>query len=300
MPHPTTFIASTPRFAVPDGACDCHTHLFGPIERYPLIRNRVYTPADALPADSEAMLAKLGCTRVVLVQASAYGTDNRCMVDGLWAFGGRARGVAAISPDIGDDDLQTLHSAGVRGVRLNIASGHDRSSEVIAEEMKSLANRISPLGWHIQLFVRPHVLRDLVAIVDKLAVDVVIDHMGLVPAEGYRSHPGFAALLTMLAGGRVWIKASGAYRVGSPEAPWDIVTPLARSLIESRPDRIVWGSDWPHTPPHGNDAVDHEAVTPFRPLDTGHLLDLLSDWAPDQETRRQILVENPARLYDFD
>ena len=300
MPHPSTFTANAPRFAVSAGACDCHTHVFGPVERYPLRPDRVYTPADALPADSEAMLAALGLDRVVLVQASVYGTDNRCMLDGLKVLGQRARGVAAIPPDIADTDLNALHAAGVRGVRLNLATGHDRSIATITALMRALADRISPLGWHLQLFVRPHVLPDLRPIVEGMDVDVVIDHMGLVPAEDYRDNPGFSALLSMLASGRIWVKASGAYRVGPAEGSWDGVAPMARALVESRPDRIVWGSDWPHTPPHGRDAVDHETVMPFRPLDTGHLLDLLADWAPDEETRKRILVDNPARLYGFD
>jgi predicted TIM-barrel fold metal-dependent hydrolase len=300
MPHPSTFTASIPRFAVPDGACDCHIHVFGPAERYPLRRDRVYTPADALPADSEAMLSALGLERVVLVQASVYGTDNQCMLDGLRVLGQRARGVAVIAPDIAEDELKALHAAGVRGVRLNIASGHDRSVAKISAEMRKLADRISPLGWHLQLFVRPHLLPDLQPIVGELDIDVVIDHMGLVPAEDCQENPGFSALLSMLDNGRIWVKASGAYRVGSESGPWDNVAPMARALIESRPDRIVWGSDWPHPPLHGRDAVDHETVMPFRPLDTGHLFDLLADWSPDPEIRRLILVSNPTRLYDFE
>ena len=300
MPHPSTFIATVPGFAVPDGACDCHTHVFGPAERYPMRTDRVYTPADALFEDSVAMLSVLGLDRVVLVQASVYGADNRCMLDGLKAFGQRARGVAVITADIADAELHALHAAGVRGVRLNIATGHDRSVGKIAAEMRALANRISPLGWHLQLFVRPHILRELQPIVDEMDIDVVIDHMGLVTAKSYQNNPGFHALLSMLERGRIWVKASGAYRVGPAEGPWDEVAPMARALIESRPDRIVWGSDWPHTPPHGPDAVNNETVMPFRPLDTGKLLDLLADWVPDKEILNLILVSNPVRLYGFD
>jgi predicted TIM-barrel fold metal-dependent hydrolase len=300
MRHPSTFTAIAPSFAVPGGACDCHTHIFGPAEQYPLRQDRVYTPADALPADLEAMLAALGLERVVLVQPSVYGTDNQCMLDGLRALGQRARGVAVISPDIADAELEAFHAAGVRGVRLNIASGHDRPVARITAEMRALTKRISPLGWHLQLFVRPHLLPELQSIVEEADIDVVIDHMGLVPAEGYQENPGFSALLSMLDKGRTWIKASGAYRVGSEKGPWDDVAPMARALIEGRPDRIVWGSDWPHAPLHGPNAVDHETVMPFRQLDTGHLLDLLADWSPDPEIRRLILVNNPERLYDFE
>ena len=300
MPHPSTFIASAPTFAVPEGACDCHTHVFGPAEHYPLRPDRVYTPADALPADSEAMLATLGLDRVVLVQASVYGSDNRCMLAGLKFFGRRARGVAVISPDIPDTDLNSLHAAGVRGVRLNIATGHDRPVADIGQAMQAIADRISGLGWHLQLFVRPHLLNDLRPTVETLGLDVVIDHMGLIPADGYRQNADFNALLALLDTGRIWVKASGAYRVGKPEGPWDQVAPMARALIENRPDRIVWGSDWPHTPPHGRDAVDHHTVMPFRPLDTGRLLSLLADWASDEKIRKLILVKNPARLYGFD
>jgi predicted TIM-barrel fold metal-dependent hydrolase len=262
-------------------------------------KDRVYTPADAVPSQLKAMLATLGLQRVVLVQASVYGTDNRCLVDGLNILGGMARGVAVISPGITENELKDLHVAGVRGVRINIASGHDRPIVEIASEMRILAERISSLGWHLQLFVRPHFLSDLEDIVSDIATDIVIDHMGLVPADDYQKNPHFSSLLSMLDSGRVWVKVSGAYRVGDEKEAWGNVSPMARALIKHRQDRIIWGSDWPHPPEHGHDAIDHETVMPFRPLDTGLLLNLLEDWAADPEILKTILVNNPARLYGF-
>lgn len=300
MPDPSIFTVTSPKFTVPAGACDCHTHLFGPAQRYSMKRDRVYTPADALPADSKAMLATLGLERVVLVQASVYGTDNRCLLDGLKVFGQAARGVAVISPDITDKELKDLHAVGVRGVRINIASGHDKPVAEIAATMQLLAERVSPFGWHLQLFVRPHFLPELEHISADMSVDIVIDHMGLVPADSYRGNVCFSALLSMLDSGRVWVKASGAYRVVEEQKEWGNVAPMAQALIERRPDRIVWGSDWPHPPKHGLDAIDHGNILPFRSLDTGLLLDLLADWSPDPEILKRILVSNPARLYGFD
>jgi len=246
------------------------------------------------------MLAALGVDRVVLVQASVYGNDNQCMIDGLRILGQRARGVAVITPDITDAELKTLHTHGVRGVRLNIVSGHDRPVSNVIAEMRALAKRISHLGWHLQLFVRPDFLPDLQPIIEEMDIDIVIDHMGLVPADGYQDNRGFQTLLSMLNNGCIWVKVSGAYRVGSGESPWYGVVPMARAIVECRPDRIVWGSDWPHTPPHRGCSDDHKTVMPFRPLDTGHLLNLLAEWSPDPEIRRLILVSNPARLYDFE
>jgi predicted TIM-barrel fold metal-dependent hydrolase len=166
--------------------------------------------------------------------------------------------------------------------------------------MQSQAELISALGWHIQLFVRPYFLQDLEHIVTTMNIDVVIDHMGLVPANDYQNNPCFSTLLSMLDSDRVWVKVSGAYRVVEEKGSYENVTPMARTLIEKRPDRIVWGSDWPHPPEHGRDAIGNETVLPFRSLDTGLLLDLLADWAPDPQIRELILVRNPAHLYWFD
>ena len=300
MGNSIIFSATRPKFEVPSGACDCHTHIFGPAKRYPMRQDRAYTPPDALVSDAKAMLSTLGLERVVLVQASVYGTDNQCLLDGLKSFGRAAKGIAVVSPGITDNELRDLHAAGVRGVRINIASGHDKPIVEIASEMHKLAERISFLGWHIQLFVRPHFLPDLKHISAEMNVDIVIDHMGLIPADGHQDNPCFSALLSMLDSGRVWVKASGAYRVVGAKRGWESVTPMARALIERRPDRIVWGSDWPHPPKHGGDAINNESVMPFRSLDTGQLLNLLLDWPSSPEVRELILVSNPSRLYGFD
>ncbi|NIS62197.1 MAG: amidohydrolase family protein [Proteobacteria bacterium] len=299
MPVRFPFVTSPPRFAPPPKACDCHIHVFGEAADYPYAEGRTYTPPDALPEDGLAMLHTLGIERVVLVQPSIYGTDNSRMVDAMATFGEMARGVAVVGEDVGRAELEWLHAAGVRGVRLNVDSFTRDDFEELARRMVLVAGRIREIGWHLEVHVGPHMLQALVPIVEQLAVDVVFDHMAKIPAHEVPGHPGLGALQRMLKSGRCWVKLSGAYRVSRNGGHYEEVAQLARALVEANPERIVWGSDWPHTPPHGHDPAPDGEVTPFQPLDTGKLLDLLLDWASDEGVRKGILVDNPARLYDF-
>jgi predicted TIM-barrel fold metal-dependent hydrolase len=274
--------------------------VFGPLGRYPLVGPRAYTPSEAAPGDAQAMLGRLGLSRIVLVQPSPYGADNRCMLDAMEALGpGSARGVAVIDERHDAPALERLNGAGVRGVRLNIASGGNDDDQPLPERIGALARRIAPLGWHLQLFIAPPALAELERTLTKLPVAVVIDHMGLVPAAGFERDPGFAALLRLLDTGRCWVKLSGAYRLSGSDEDFESVAPLACALVQARADRLVWGSDWPHTPRHRGTPEPHGSPRPFRPIDTGRLLDLLEDWVPRADTRLAVLVDNPASLYDF-
>ena len=295
MSEPYPFVARRPRLAMPPGACDCHTHVFTAYGQYPLQAVRAYTPSVAMTDDARRMMATLGTERLILVQPSVYGTDNACMLDVMAELGPICHGVVVLDDDVTDDELDRLHGLGVRGVRLNVATGGGRDSGALARASVAMAKRIARLGWHIQYFTDPSLLPDLVPVLADLPVAVVIDHMGKLPIAAWESHPGTRALFDLLATGRAWVKLSGAYRVGAPLGPWDNVAPLAQALHAARPDRMVWGSDWPHPQPGGSP----ESPNPFRPLDTGALLDLLADWVPDAAARRQVLVDNPARLYDF-
>ena len=291
-----SFRASPPRFIPPPSSCDCHIHVFGPAARYPMVEGRRYTPLDALPDDAVSIMDTLGLERVVLVQPSTYGTDNRCMLDAMAALAGRARGVAVVSDNVKDGELRALHDAGVRGVRLNFATlGRDDFAGIWRETVR-MAERVRPLGWHLQLFVGTHILEPVAAEIETLGVDVVFDHMANIPVS--LPDRELTAVRLMLATGRCWVKLSGVYRVNGGGADYAPVAALARALTEANPDRVVWGSDWPHTPPHGDSTVG--GAMPFRSLDTGHLLDLLANWVPDEEQRTRILVDNPHRLYDFD
>jgi predicted TIM-barrel fold metal-dependent hydrolase len=274
-----------PGFVPPPGACDCHAHVFGPQDRYPYVAGRTYTPPDCpLPA-YRRMLDTLGLARCVLVQPSVYGADNRLMMACLDELGAAARGVAVMSPRATDAELEALHARGVRGLRLNlIYSG----GGVGLGDAEALAARIAPLGWHLQFLVDVSATPDLRRRLARLPVPCVIDHMGHLPAAKGVRDAGFRDLLDALAEGRTWVKLSGAYRMTAlADPPYDDVRPMAEALIAANPDRLVWGSDWPHPALH----------VPM-PND-GTLLDLLAAWAPDALLRRRILVDNPARLYGF-
>lgn len=294
------FTATRPRFTPAAGACDCHTHVFGPPERYPFGPGRAYVPMDSLPEDARTMMDRLGLERIVFVQPSPYGPDNRCMLDAMTEFGPAARGVAVIDESTPDAEFDRLHDAGVRGIRLNIATGGNDTGEPLGARAKNLARRIADHGWHLQLFIVPDALVELESTLAGLPVPCVIDHMGLIPPAGFQDHPAFQALCRLLEAGNCWVKLSGAYRVANSDTDFGSVVPLAQALVAARPDRMVWGSDWPHTPPHKGAPDPSDAQKRYRNLDTGRLLDLLADWAPDAAVRDRILAANPTRLYDFE
>jgi predicted TIM-barrel fold metal-dependent hydrolase len=231
------------------------------------------------------MLATIGCERAVLVQPSVYGTDNTAHLEAMAEAGPGFRMVAVVDPAVPRAELDRLHAAGVRGVRFNIVT----RGGIAIEGLQTMAARLKPLGWHIQLFAEAETIARLEPEIAALPVPVVIDHMGHVTTDLGLEHPGFQALLRLLGGGNAWVKLSGAYRTSrQPTAPFSDVVPYAQALIAAGPERCVWGSDWPH--PMVND----------RPMpNDGDLADLVTDWAPDETQRRRILVDNPARLYGF-
>ncbi len=272
-----------PSWRAPALACDCHFHIFGPYDRFPLDAGRHYDPQAALIPHYLRVAEALGIGRMVIVQPSVYGTDNRCSLDAAAQFGlDRARVVAVVDPAIDDAALRALHDGGTRGVRFNAVSGNGTP----IEELEALARRIAPLGWHLQVYASGDQLPELGPRLAALPVEVVIDHMGGVRAADGVDAPGFQALLRLLGSGRAWVKLCG-YRISSAGPPFDDVAPFARALIAAAPERCLWGTDWPHP-----------SLSEWMPED-GALLDLLGDWAPGEALRRRILVENPARLYGF-
>jgi predicted TIM-barrel fold metal-dependent hydrolase len=290
---------SQPQIAVPAGSCDCHVHLFGPYDRYPLDRGRLYTPDLAPAPDLFAMLDGAGIARAVLVQPSAYGTDNRCMLDALAAFPRRLRGVVVIDPGrTSAAELQRMHALGARGTRLNLATLGGRPATETARMVERLADAIAPLGWHLQTFISLDIIAAIAPMVRRLPVEVVFDHMGLALAGRGLAQPGLTALLDLLASSRAWVKLSGTYRVSGDIYGNSHVDALARALIAANHDRVVWASDWPHLGPH---ALHHEGEPPhadYWRIDYGRLLSRLGDWTQGNEIER-ILVRNPARLYGF-
>ncbi len=287
-----------PSFALPPGSCDCHVHVFGPFERYPLDPGRLYTPDPALVSDLLDTLDGSGMARAVLVQPSAYGTDNACLLDALDAHPARLRGVAVIAGSESPGELKRMHALGVRGIRLNLATSGGRSAAETMRLAEGLAATIAPLGWHLQMFVTLDVIEAVAPAVRTLPVEVVFDHMGLVQVARGLAQPGVETLLDLLASGRVWVKLSGTYRVSDDLYGNAQVTALARALIGANADRVVWASDWPHIGAHAHSVEGEPAHVAYRRIDYGRLLSVLADWAEADDIAR-ILARNPARLYDF-
>ena len=274
------------RFTPPPRGCDSHCHVFGPAERFPFAPDRRYTPPDSGYEELVQLQDRLGLSRAVLVQASCHGTDNSAMLDALVRAGGRFAGVAMIDDSHSDEDLDSMHGAGVRGIRFNFVRHLGGSPDL--RRFWRLVERVAPRGWHVELHFDAADLSGYRSLLAGLPVPFIIDHMARVPVEdGIRQEP-FELLLDTLEGNdNAWVKISGAERMtsgGSP--PYDDVIPFARAVIEAAPDRVLWGTDWPHP------NVRHMP-------DDGRLVDLLADFAPDETTRNRILVENPMRLYDF-
>ncbi|MCC7272744.1 MAG: amidohydrolase family protein [Alphaproteobacteria bacterium] len=272
-----------PRERLPAGSVDCHSHIFGPVDRYPYAAVRGYTPPDASLADYRRMLDTMGFTRAVVVQPSVLGTDNRATMDAVAAMGGAFRAVVVVDPGISDAELAALDAGGARGVRFNLNNPGGLSLEAV----DAVARRIAPFGWHLQFFADLNARPELVEVMRRQPVPVVVDHMGHLRPERGLADPGAKALLGLLEEGRAWVKISGAYRCSSAPVPYQDTTAIARALVEAAPDRVVFGTDWPHPDYH-------------RPMpNDGDLVDLLLDWVPDAALRRRILVDNPERLYRF-
>jgi predicted TIM-barrel fold metal-dependent hydrolase len=288
-----------PNFPVPAGACDCHMHVFGAAALYPPAALRVYTPGPAPISAWRAVAARLGLARVVLVQPSAYGSDNRAMLDAIAETGASARGIAVLAEDTPSAALAALAQAGVRGIRLNVKTHGESDLAALRQRLVREAERIAPLGWHVQIYADLPVVAALADLIRTVPVPVVLDHMGGARAALGVGQDGFRALLDLLGTGRCWIKLSGAYRVSDREPDFADATPIARALVRENPERLVWGTDWPHIGTHAAAPGPDAPAALYRDLDAGALLNLLAEAAGDAATLGRILVANPARLYGF-
>jgi len=277
-----------PALALPPGACDTHFHIFGPKAKYAYSPNRIYTPPDALLDDWKRLAATLGVERGVIVQPSVYGTDNAVTLANLEAMRGSWRAVVVVEDDIPDAELERMHALGVRGIRFNVVDVATDKGKLPMDGVRRMAERIRPLGWHVQFLMHVDDYPDLERMFEGFPTDIVIDHFGYMKAAKGPQHPGFQAFLRLLKGGRCWVKFTGAYRIsGEPRLPYSDVTPLAHALLAANADRVVWGTDWPHP--------KHEGAMP----NDGEMCERLADWVPDAALRRKVLVDNPARLYGF-
>ena len=274
---------------LPRSACDCHCHVFGPAARFPYAAPRSYTPDDAPLAAYLALLDRLGFDRGVLVQPSAYGRDNAAMLDALTREPKRLRGVGVGGAELDAATLKAWHAAGVRALRANEFRRDGKpyyQNGVGLDEIAPLLPAIADLGWHLQLWIDTRDLPALLPALAKIPVPVVVDHMGRLDYRHGVNHPGFQALVRGVGGGKLWAKLSGAYRLGTHPPDYIEAKPFHDALLAANPENLVWGTDWPHPRPEG--------PTP----DAGHLLDLFLAWTA-RDKQHAILVDNPARLYDF-
>jgi predicted TIM-barrel fold metal-dependent hydrolase len=287
-------------FAVPDGACDCHVHVFGDPQRYPFTAGRVYTPETASIAELRTCLDALHMDRVVIVQPSVYGTDNRCTVDTMRELGRRARGVAVVDANTPDAALDDMAAAGIRGVRLNLSTAGVSDPSVALQAFTTAAERASKRKWHIQLNTSLKLIDAIRSQLQASPVPVVFDHFGGAAASAGVQQPGFEALVALVKSGTAYVKISGAADSVSRRAPdYPDVSPLARALVGANPQRILWGSNWPHPDSARVPGRKNTDIAPLMQTDDGRVLNLLAEWVPDAAVRRGILVENPARLYGF-
>lgn len=273
-----------------EALCDSHVHLFLPMQ-FPYAAERSYTPAQAGVQELAQLHRRLGIARTVLVQPSCYGTDNRALLAGLQALGPRrARGIAVLDLDR-EQDFAALARAGVRGVRLNFSVQAALSPQRAARQLQAAARRLAPWGWHLQLHAGPALLAALAPALAELAVPVVLDHFGGGPAAA-------ATVDALLRHAHVWVKLSAPYRA-APDAQRTALAQLVRHWAAMAPQRLVWGSDWPHTGGAGPRSAPASAIEPFRPVDAGQALQELARWLADPGLLRQVLAANAARLYGF-
>jgi predicted TIM-barrel fold metal-dependent hydrolase len=286
-------------FEVPAGACDCHTHIHGDPAQFPFFPGRVYTPEVALPEAMRALHRALGIQRVVIVTPSVYGTDNAATLYGMKARGADARGVAVIDARTPESDLDAMDRAGVRGIRLNLATVGTDDPAVGGRLLEAAIARVRARGWHVQVYTTLTMISAIKDLVAASPVPVVFDHFGGARAELGPQQAGFAELLALVRSGKAYVKVSGAYRASKLAPDYPDVVPLARALIAANPARIVWGTDWPHPDAVTGPGRKPTDVSPPLPIDDARLLSQLPVWAPDPGIRRRILVDNPAELYGF-
>jgi len=292
--------ASQLAFPVPAGACDCHTHVFGDPTRFPFWSGRTYTPPAADVAAWQDVHLTLRMDRGVVVQPSVYGTDNSCLLDALKQLGRRARGIAVIADAAPAAELDALHRLGVRGIRVNLETFGIADPAAASERLRRSLAQLAHRAWHVQLFVRSSIVPKLESAVLESPLPIVFDHFGGVRAEAGLNDPGFQSLVRMVRAGKTYVKVSAAYRVSSSGPPdYADVRPFARALIDANPERVLWGSDWPHPDSRRRDGHEVSEISPNLPVDDVATLNQLAVWAPDAAVRRMILVDNPARLYGF-
>ena len=289
---------STPvNFTIPEGACDCHVHTFDP-QHFPYSPSRPYTPEPVSVDELRSLHKALHMDRVIVVQTTVYGTDNSGALDALKKLGSRARGVAVIDERTPESALDEMDRAGIRGIRLNLETAGQTDPEIGRKRFQAAVERIKSRKWHIQIYARLSVIEGIKDLVAAAPMPVVFDHFGGMQAGLGADQLGFSSLMTLVRTGKAYVKISAPYRSSTDAPDYPDVAPLARALVASNPQRILWGSDWPHPgiPVPGRSNAE---ITPFFQIDDARVLNFLPKWVPDAATRKSILVENPAKLYGF-
>jgi predicted TIM-barrel fold metal-dependent hydrolase len=303
--RPTTLLAKASQpatpvdFDVPAGACDSHTHIFGDPRRFPFTPSRAYTPETASIEEMRVLHRALHTDRVVIVQPSVYGTDNACTLDAIKQLGSDARGVAVIDDKTPDATLDEMDRGGIRGIRVNLETAGLTDPAAGRQRLEAAIQRVKSRNWHVQVYTRLTVIEGLKDQVLASPIPIVFDHFGGAQASLGVRQPGFDAMLNLVRSGHAYVKVSGAYRSSTKLPDYADVAPLAKALIAANPQRIVWGTDWPH--PDSAQVVGRRPteVAPLLPIDDGRVFNQLAIWVPDAAQRKMILVENPARLYRF-
>ena len=287
-----------PTFIMPPLSCDCHTHVFGPGNRFPLSPNRTYTPDDASIENLLELHQLLGIERVVIVHPSPYGSDNACTVDAVRRIGKSARGVAVIDAGTRQKQLHEMHESGIRGVRINLETSGIHDPAFAEKTLVGTAKQIEGLGWHIQIFSNLAVVAGLEDRIRNLGIPIVIDHFGGAKAALGNTQENFDTLLTLVQAQKVWVKLSAPYRVSTVVDYADVAW-LAKDLISANENQMLWGSDWPH--PGGLPGKPRKigTIEPFRPLNDGKILNHFASWVNNPSVLKKILVDNPEKLYGF-
>jgi predicted TIM-barrel fold metal-dependent hydrolase len=290
---PRSLLAATALTEMPAGTIDCHNHVMGPQAKYPYTAERAYTPPEATVAQLKALRAQVHTARNVLVTPSVYGTDNRCLVDALGELQGTARGIAVLPLDVSDAELKRLDAAGVRGIRIALGRYDARTAPAA---LSAFAPRFAPLGWNIEVVGNLDAWAPMFPAMADLKVPVVLDHFAGANGGAGVQQDGFAKLLDLLKGGNAYVKLSAPYN-RSKAADWSDMLPLAHALVAARPDRMLWGTNWPH--PDQIPGRPLSEITPYHVVDNPNLIRVLAEWVPDAGTRKTILVDTPRRLYRF-
>jgi len=290
---------TAPDFKVPKGACDCHVHCIGPRDKFPLVENRQYTPDVAPVEDLARHLKVLHLDRVVIVNPSFYGTDNSSTLYGIRKLGmKRARGIAVIAANAKHSELEALHRQGIRGVRLNVETGGTNDPKILISQLQHLAEVVAPLKWHVQIYTNLAMISALGDVIPKLPVPVVFDHFGSLKTNKGMQQLGLPLLLDLVKSGKVYVKLSAPYRISELPGYTDAGA-FVNALVSANPERVLWGSDFPHTFPGPGKKRTREGIEHFWPEDDGLALNRMARWVPQPDRLKKLLVENPERLYFF-